>query len=159
MRKLLVTLFLSLTLVFPALSDPLKDAKEAVKRHDYEAAYTLYKPLAEQGEAEAQYALGEMYSKGLGTEQDVMTATRWYEMAAEQGHLLAQLQAGRIYFLITEDLVRAHKWLNVISERKIDGAKKLQLKAAQMRNDIAKEMTPEQLEKAKNLAEIWLAQQ
>ncbi|MEH6631332.1 MAG: tetratricopeptide repeat protein [Halopseudomonas aestusnigri] len=159
MRKLLTTLLLTFIFISPALSDTLKDAKQAVKRHDYETAFTLYKPLAEQGEAEAQYALGEMYSKGLGAEQDVKTATKWYEMAAEQGHLLAQLQAGRIYFLITEDLVHAHKWLNIISERKIDGAKKLQLKAAQMRNDIAKEMTPEQLEEAKKLAEIWLAQQ
>ena len=159
MRKLLVTLLLTLAFISPALSDGLNDAKQAVKRKDFATAYTLYKPLAEQGEAEAQYALGEMYSKGLGTEQDVATATRWYEMAAQQGHLLAQLQAGRIYFLITEDLVHAHKWLHIISERKIDGAKKLQLKAAEMRNDIAKEMSPEQLEEAKKLAEIWLAQQ
>ncbi|MFD2205603.1 tetratricopeptide repeat protein [Kiloniella antarctica] len=159
MYKLLATLLLTFTFMAPAFSDDLKDAKQAVKHQNYQTAYALYKPLAEQGEVEAQYALGEMYSKGLGAEQDLKAATQWYELAAEQGHLLAQLQAGRIYFLITEDLVNAHKWLNIISERKIDDAKKLQLMAAEMRNDIAKEMTQEQLQEAQKLAKIWLAKQ
>ncbi|WP_419904804.1 tetratricopeptide repeat protein [Kiloniella sp.] len=159
MRRFLTILLLSITFAFPTFADTIEEAKAAVKRQDYETAFTLYLPLADQGVDEAQYALGEMYSKGFGTEQNVEVATEWFEKAAEQGHLLAQLQAGRIYFLITEDLVKAHKWLNVISERKIEGAKKLQLKAAQMRNDIAKEMTPEQIAEAEKLAENWLAQQ
>ncbi len=41
---------------------------------------------AEQGFAEAQYALGECYEEGEGVEQDLEEAAKWYRLAAEQGH-------------------------------------------------------------------------
>ncbi|WP_053005727.1 tetratricopeptide repeat protein [Kiloniella spongiae] len=155
-KRFLLSLTLVVAMVCPALADNLEDAKTAVKKRDYNTAYSLYIPLAEQGNQEAQYALGQMYSKGLGTEQNVTTAASWYEKAADQGHLLSQVQVGRIYFLITNELVKAHKWLNVITLRKIEGAKKLQLFAKQMRNDIAKEMTPEEIEQAEKEAQDWI---
>ncbi|WP_179188137.1 tetratricopeptide repeat protein [Kiloniella majae] len=154
--RFIMSLVMLLTLGLPVLADNLDDAKAAIKQRDYNTAFSLYLPLAEQGNQEAQYALGQMYSKGLGTEQDVTTAASWYEKAADQGHLLSQVQVGRIYFLITNDLVKAHKWLNVITLRKIEGAKKLQLFAKQMRNDIAKEMTPEEIEQAEKEAQDWI---
>ncbi|WP_421781921.1 tetratricopeptide repeat protein [Kiloniella litopenaei] len=157
MIRLFLYFLLSLTLSFPVLADDLEDAKTAVKQRDYNTAFNLYLPLAEEGNQEAQYALGQMYSKGLGTKQNVTTAASWYEKAADQGHLLSQVQVGRIYFLITNELVKAHKWLNVITLRKIEGAKKLQLFAKQMRNDIAKEMTPEEIEQAEKEAQDWIA--
>ncbi|WP_052741672.1 tetratricopeptide repeat protein [Kiloniella litopenaei] len=157
MIRLFLYFLLSLTLSFPVLADDLEDAKTAVKQRDYNTAFNLYLPLAEEGNQEAQYALGQMYSKGLGTKQNVTTAASWYEKAADQGHLLSQVQVGRIYFLITNELVKAHKWLNVITLRKIEGAKKLQLFAKQMRNDIAKEMTPEEIEQAEKEAKDWIA--
>ena len=157
MIRLFLYFLLSLTLSFPVLADDLEDAKTAVKQRDYNTAFDLYLPLAEEGNQEAQYALGQMYSKGLGTKQNVTTAASWYEKAADQGHLLSQVQVGRIYFLITNELVKAHKWLNVITLRKIEGAKKLQLFAKQMRNDIAKEMTPEEIEQAEKEAQDWIA--
>ncbi len=156
MGRFLASFLLSLIFVFPVLADNLEAAKTAVKQRDYNTAFNLYLPLAEQGDQEAQYALGQMYSKGLGTEQDVATAAIWYEKAADQGHLLSQVQVGRIYFLITNELVKAHKWLNVITLRKIEGAKKLQLFAKQMRNDIAKEMTPEEIKQAEKEAQDWI---
>jgi len=42
----------------------------AYERKDYETAYKLILPLAEQGYAEAQYNLGIMYSKGQGVQQN-----------------------------------------------------------------------------------------
>ncbi|WP_417431958.1 tetratricopeptide repeat protein [Kiloniella sp.] len=155
--RFILSLVMVLTLVFPAFADNLEDAETAVKQRDYNTAFSLYLPLAEEENQEAQYALGQMYSKGLGTEQNVKTAASWYEKAADQGHLLSQVQVGRIYFLITNELVKAHKWLNVITLRKIEGAKKLQLFAKQMRNDIAKEMTPEEIEQAEKAAKDWIA--
>ncbi|WP_158090110.1 tetratricopeptide repeat protein [Kiloniella majae] len=154
--RFIMSLVMLLTIGLPVLADNLDDAKAAIKQRDYNTAFSLYLPLAEQGNQEAQYALGQMYSKGLGTEQDVTTAASWYEKAADQGHLLSQVQVGRIYFLITNDLVKAHKWLNVITLRKIEGAKKLQLFAKQMRNDIAKEMTSEEIEQAEKEAQDWI---
>ena len=49
---------------------------------------------AEQGDAEAQYNLGEMYDTGKGVPQDFMMARGWYERAAVQGHADAQSALG-----------------------------------------------------------------
>jgi len=44
--------------VAPAVADPLKDATAADSRGDYAAAFRLLNPLAAQGNARAQDALG-----------------------------------------------------------------------------------------------------
>ena len=45
-------------------------------------AFELYKEVAEQGE-DCYYTLGEMYSKGEGTERNVHEAIKWYEKVAQ----------------------------------------------------------------------------
>ncbi len=50
--------------------------------------------LAEQGDADAQCSLGEMYDKGRGVAQDYAEAVKWYRMAAEQGYAWAQRNLG-----------------------------------------------------------------
>ena len=49
-----------------------------------EAAFAKIKPLAEQGFAEAQYAVGTMYPDGEGVAQDKAQAAAWYRKAAAQ---------------------------------------------------------------------------
>ena len=46
--------------------------------------------LAEQGNAEAQYKVGEMYETGKGSTKDLTQAQDWYEKAAKQGHKKAE---------------------------------------------------------------------
>ncbi len=43
---------------------------KAYDREDYETALQSWKPLAEQGNAAAQTALGHLHAEGLGVEQD-----------------------------------------------------------------------------------------
>ena len=45
---------------------------------------------ADQGDAEAQFALGAVYATGRGVPQDAREAVRWFRLAAEQGHAAAQ---------------------------------------------------------------------
>ncbi|WP_049832244.1 tetratricopeptide repeat protein [Aeromonas media] len=45
---------------------------------------------AEQGLAEAQYALGDMFLIGCGVLRDYQQARAWYRKAAEQGHANAR---------------------------------------------------------------------
>ena len=45
---------------------PLEDADVAVKRRDYATAVRLIRPLAEQGDATAQYNLGGLLRQWLG---------------------------------------------------------------------------------------------
>jgi hypothetical protein len=49
---------------------------------------------AEQGDADAQYKLGNNYYFGLGVNQDLAEARRWYLKAAENGHSEAQYSVG-----------------------------------------------------------------
>ena len=69
-----LTFLLSLTFLFlfsgSIFADDFQDATDAYERKDYETAYKLILPLAEQGYAEAQYNLGIMYSKGQGVQQN-----------------------------------------------------------------------------------------
>ncbi len=45
--------------------------------------------LAEKGNAEAQYKVGEMYELGRSVPKDIPNALIWYEKAADQGHVKA----------------------------------------------------------------------
>ena len=56
----------------------------------YATALRLYRPLAEQGNADAQQALGLIYAKGDGVTQDNAEAVKWFRKAAEQGNGSAQ---------------------------------------------------------------------
>ena len=62
---------------------------QAFKLHDekrYDESEKLLKSLAEQGNADAQFALGMMYGEGKGVKQDIAIAVEWINKAARQGH-------------------------------------------------------------------------
>ena len=69
----------------------------AYARGDYRTAYREWRPLAEQGDAQAQYNLGTMYETGKGVPGDDTEAVKWYRLAAEKGYLEAQLRLGVMY--------------------------------------------------------------
>ncbi len=65
----------------------------ASNKDDDATAARLFKAqqgLAEQGNAQAQYYLGEMYELGLGTPENINQAVVWYRKAAAQNHRMAQ---------------------------------------------------------------------
>jgi TPR repeat protein len=45
-----------------------------------------WQPLADQGDADAQFNLGVMYDRGDGIPQDYAEAAKWHRLAAEQGN-------------------------------------------------------------------------
>ena len=69
----------------PAAAGPLQDAEAAIKRRDYTTAARIIHPLAESGDATAQYNLGVFYDNGLGVPQDKIKAYMWLSLAAAQG--------------------------------------------------------------------------
>ena len=71
----------------------------AYEQSDYQTAFKLWLPLAEQGEANVQLNLGVMYANGQGVKQDDVEAVKWYRKAAEQGNANAQMILGTVYFL------------------------------------------------------------
>ena len=71
-----------------------------VERHRREAAeekVRQLRPLAEQGNAEAQCHLGVMYATGKGIERNDRAAVYWYRKAALQGDANAQFRLGMMY--------------------------------------------------------------
>lgn len=49
---------------------PLEDGDKAVRYGDYTTALRLWRPLAERGDAEAQFRLGSLYELGESGMQD-----------------------------------------------------------------------------------------
>lgn len=66
-------------------------------RADYRSALAVWLPTAEQGDAEAQTLVGEIYERGVGGEPDYAAAASWYRRAAEQGNARAQFNLGTLY--------------------------------------------------------------
>jgi hypothetical protein len=69
-----------------ALAGDLEDANKFLAAKAYDKAFPLYSKLAEAGDAEAQFRLGEMYWYGDGIGADLALASRWMQKAAERGH-------------------------------------------------------------------------
>ena len=68
----------------------LQEAVAAYEREDYVRAREIWKPLAEAGNADAQYKLGVLYIQGRGVEKDYAKAREWFEKAAAQGDVRAR---------------------------------------------------------------------
>ena len=83
--KHVAAIILVLGFATPVVAAPLEDADAAVKRRDYATAVRLVRPLAEQGDANAQYNLGVFYDNGLGVPQDKVRAYMWLNLSAAQG--------------------------------------------------------------------------
>jgi TPR repeat protein len=64
----------------------------------FDAAHEEWLPLAELGDAEAQFNIGVMYDEGAGVQQDLAKAAEWYKKAAEQGFVDAQANLGMMYY-------------------------------------------------------------
>ena len=56
----------------------------------------VLKSAAKQGDAEAQYKMGNMYYSGTEVDQDYLEALKWYKLSAEQGYIKAQYNLGLI---------------------------------------------------------------
>jgi len=57
------------------------DGDTAFANNDYEAAVRLWRPLADQGDVQAQFNLGFMYYEGYGLTQDYVQAHKWFSLA------------------------------------------------------------------------------
>jgi len=81
----------------PSLANDYTKGVEAYEKGDFTTALKFWQPLAEQGDTDAQYNLGQMYRQGQGVQQDNKTAVKWYTLAAEQGIANAQVNLGVMY--------------------------------------------------------------
>ncbi|MHC4094404.1 MAG: tetratricopeptide repeat protein [Planctomycetota bacterium] len=95
-RRLTLIVALVVGLATPAGAG-FDEGRAAYERGDFETALREFRPLAEQGLAEAQAFLGGMYANGLGVPRDDAEAAKWWRKAAEQGNAQAQLNLSSTY--------------------------------------------------------------
>ena len=124
MKKLTATICLTVALFFGCAgvckSADFQKGSAAYQSGDYATALREWKPLAEPGDADAQFNLGVMYQKGIGVPQDYKTAVKWYRLAAEQGFARAQTNLGVMYFYGHGDPQNhktAVKWYKLAAEQ------------------------------------------
>jgi TPR repeat protein len=137
----------------PAIAQDFDKGLAAARVGDYETALLEWRPLAEQGDAGAQYNLGLMYANGDGVIQDYAEAVNWYRLAAAQGDAGAQNNLGIMYANgrgVIQDHVLAHSWFN------ISGAGG-NASGSENRSKIEAHMTREQIAEAQALARRCVA--
>ena len=74
LKRGIVAVALALVLAGPVMGADPQAGWEAYNRGDYATALKELRPLAEQGDADAQSLLGYLYSEGLGVTQDYAEA-------------------------------------------------------------------------------------
>ncbi len=145
-----IPLLIGLLLATPAWAD-FQAGVDAYERGDYETALKEFRPLAEQGDAAAQYFLGFIYYDGEGVPQDYQEAAKWYRRAAEQGYASAESNLASMYVSgngVPQDYVFAHMWANLAASQR--GEREVEIRA-----EIATFVTPQQLAEAQRLAMEW----
>ena len=155
MKRLLLALVLACALSAPAWAG-YYEGLAAYNRGDYETALREWRPLAEQGDATAQYNLGVMYDNGRGVARDYAEAVKWYRRAAEQGEAAAQFNLGFMYATgqgVAQDYVLAHLWYNLAASRLPPGENRNT--AVRNRDIVETLMTPAQVAEAQKLAREW----
>ncbi len=183
------TVCLSAIMLFASLSvgSDLVSVRHAYDEKDYATALREVTPLAEQGNAEAQFLLGKMYMRGQGVPADNDQAMKWLKASGSQGNAEAQFFVGSIYLLPHKDIPEGVKWLRLSAEQGNQDAQlflgkaymdgswsivrdpvqgEMWLRLAAKDNlpfyeaqlaDAEKQMSPQQVEKGKALAAAWKA--
>jgi hypothetical protein len=117
-EKAAVDLAVALRIVQPAMTTEAAEA--AYQKGNYQQALRIARPLAEQGDARAQFVLGRILSRGRGAPLDETEAARWFRRAADQGSAAAQFSLGNMYDEgrgVPQDYAEAAKWYRAAAEQ------------------------------------------
>ena len=135
----------------PARAD-YRSGLAAYEAGHYSEALGELLALSERGDADAEFMLGVMYYYGRGVSRDEGLAAVWFFKSARKGSASGQLAFGSLYIRgtgVRRDLGQAYLWLTLAAESGVPG---LQQQALLLRDDAARLMAPDDVEKARRLA-------
>ena len=112
----LVLSALAMAFPAPAQAPGVKAGIEAWQKGDYPAAVAIWRPLAEKGDADAAFNLGQAYRLGRGVVVNLAAAQTWLERAAKADHIDAQTTLGLLLFQ-NGNRAGGVRWLKVAAER------------------------------------------
>jgi cell division septation protein DedD len=104
---------LALTIGFaslPASAQTVRAGIDAWQKGDAAGAVGIWRPLAEKGDADAAFNLGQAYRLGKGVPLDLAQAQSWLERAARKGHIDAAATLGLLLFQ-NGNRVSGMRWL------------------------------------------------
>lgn len=89
---------------------------------DYDEALRWFRKAAAEGDAAAEYMVGECHYYGHGTDEDILEALNWYRKAAEHGYVYGQLDVADILSNgddgVKADPAEAFFWYGKAAEQK-----------------------------------------
>jgi hypothetical protein len=112
----LLVMFASLSWAAPLQAQSVKAGIDAWQQADYTKAVSIWRPLAEAGDADAAFNLGQAYRLGRGVPLNLGTAQTWLQRAAEKDHLDAQTTLGLLLFG-NGNQAEGARWLKQAAEK------------------------------------------
>ena len=117
LQRFAVSVFAVLICASLSSAAGLKSAKRAYDQKDYANAFNEFRPMAEQGNTEAQFYVGKMYMMGQGVLKDEDEAIKWFRVSADKGNADAQFFLGSYYLLPHRDIAEGAKWLRLSADQ------------------------------------------
>ena len=152
--RTLVTACIAAAACAHAKAETFVKGLSAFNAEDYAAAYSIWLPLAELGDANSQSSLAYLFLEGKGVRQDSRAAAKWYYRAASHGEPTAQSFLCRMHLHgdgVPRDLILALMWC----ELSIDGGERW---ASATRDRVMSKMTTAERDKAWELVTRWRAE-
>jgi TPR repeat protein len=121
---------------------------------NYAEVHRLCEKATNLHSPQGAYCMGHLYEQGLGVQQDLSKAAKWFNEAANMGLAVAALRVGEMYWKgegLKQDKISAYEFIYLASTSDLPEAK-------QQRASLEKELTPKELEKGKAKAVEWTRQ-
>jgi hypothetical protein len=122
---------------------------QAYKAKNFSKAAAEWQKAAAQGDVQAQYGLGNLYTNGQGVLKNDAKAVEWYRKAANQGYDGAQFALGLHYMNgagVKKDMAEAYFWLALSADHE---------KSGPYRDQAAKSLTPQEIIAVKKRIAEW----
>jgi TPR repeat protein len=115
------SLIFALAILWPGstVGQSLGEGMAAYDQGRYVEALSIWRPLAEDGNAMAQSLIAMIYELGEGVPRQPKLAVTWYERAARAGHPPSQYQLGRLYrdgVGVDRNAAAAFTWFSLAAE-------------------------------------------
>jgi len=99
-------------------SPAIEKANQEAFRGNAQAAFAILRPLAEKGDADAQYALAKIQLRDKWRDRDPVDGRKWLLRAAEQGHAASQFDLAYYYAVEEKNYPEALKWYVKVAEQR-----------------------------------------
>jgi hypothetical protein len=145
-------------LITPIFFVTVEKGSAAYAQGDYAKALSILRPLADDGDATAQFYIGEMYRFGRGVKKDEARSALWYKKAATNGSSDAQYALGMMYangIGLDVDYVEAYRWLSLANFRLSPWETERRDKAVKTRDKLLTIMPQSDVDRAKALVIAW----